>query len=296
MRPLINDFLQIHYPEEKYVVLQGSFARGDADSYSDIDLVVFNDLNSQKEFKFKNQLIQVQETSLKGANKLWEQRFWHEYQIIKDEQQFLFSFQQKIKQQYKEQSILSEVQENVQQFLTLTKQELFKRPYQSRLTILGAVGEAMAYRAWIDKNLLGNQEIFIYILDLIGEKTLRMLVPYEISADVQTLEKKLTKYRDYLENKRGVPPIYNSVIQKKLVANKLQRQREQTNSVAYSFWVLLAELLDLYWACQEPDLEMFIEGLPLDFQNLYGQCGVLPLQLEEYQNLELLCNQLLNQM
>lgn len=64
MRPLINDFLQIYYPEEKYVVLQGSYARGDADLYSDIDLVVFNDMSSQKEFKLKNQLIQVQETSL----------------------------------------------------------------------------------------------------------------------------------------------------------------------------------------------------------------------------------------
>jgi predicted nucleotidyltransferase len=296
---LTKQFLELSFPNETFVSIDGSTARGTADQYSDIDLTIYGDLKQQydKNIEFFGVIVQVHFATLPQLVQIhqdpWAFRFLTEMKIIKDRNDYLKTVKREAIEFFNsldgKQRMLKCVK-NIISDRIVAANRFYKvsRFYSATNAAMGAWSEAAFLHIYFTEGNLSTS----HVIPCIREddqlyRSFREHSSIRECSDINDFSPILHKLRAHLR-KRNVDASFDlDPLQEKLVEHKNQRFIQNGNLINLQ-WQMYGEALWLYFCIDEQTtFEQFYEGLSTELKQGLSLIGFIPL---EKQHIDGLCN------
>ncbi|MCL1631965.1 VOC family protein [Sporolactobacillus sp. CPB3-1] len=180
MIALAMDYVASFFPNERFVSIGGSIARGTADQYSDVDLTIYNHLKvtDDQNVEYRDIIIQIHFSSLPRIRSVckdpWANRFLSEIRVLRDKDNLLRNIHQEactfLNSSSAQKKMIYTVQEIVQHRILAAKRFYqIGRFYSATNAAMGSWSEAAFLYLYLAVSDLERAEAFYdQLLPLLG--------------------------------------------------------------------------------------------------------------------------------
>ncbi|WP_062049818.1 nucleotidyltransferase domain-containing protein [Bacillus sp. JCM 19034] len=281
------------------VTVGGSVGRGEADSYSDIDLTVYTDhlLNEQKYDEFyQGEIVQVDflPTSQKAVRKMivqfpWEHRFLFEQIVIKDHlhnDEQLLKWAKAYLQSREAKRRMCRSVENVVRERQTYGVEAFARgsSYSANVALMGAWSEAGFLSLFVKENELATGKLLSHVKHHSNYSLLLENSPFSNEIPVGDLLLIVNHFRHYLKEEghlyHELDRIHDYICERKV--NRLM-ELDETDQIR---WILYGEAVSLYFGTAKgKSLDEYVLSLPNGLRQDLRHVGFSPLNEKQVKGL-----------
>ncbi|WP_228409540.1 nucleotidyltransferase domain-containing protein [Radiobacillus deserti] len=291
-----------------YAGVGGSVGRGEADEYSDLDLIVYTNTSVPKnnlDVLYNGEIIQLDILDIaKIPNEQeilefpWDYRFLSEMSIIKDNDGLLSDIIKSATNYFNsydgKKKLLEQVSNIVRERIEFANKCLDEnRLYSANIASMGAWAEAGFLYLFVNYNLLSTGGL-IPVLEKLNNHIERFknVSPFSMEGELSDVSLILSSFRQHL---RDQGHLYNdlSEVHDTLCDRKIKRlliNKERLNLL----WQIYGEAVGLYFETSNGlSLEKYFQDLPISLQNGLSKIGFIPLNKNKVNELSNLSKELL---
>lgn len=282
-------------------LISGSVARGEADSFSDVDITIYtNDktVTGQFNLEYKGEILQI---AIMRSNRLptqemvyhspWDYRFLVESLILTDTNSYIYNLREVAKEYLVSekgmQKMLDDVSNIVRKRTNFAKGRLKeKNNFSAAHAAMGAWAEAAFLHLFFMKNSVSTGEIIPNIHKICGHyQEFASAVPFPAKGSNIGLAKKINQFRSYLRQKGHSFEFGLSPLQDRLCDQKAQRMMISREPLSLK-WQLYGEAFWLYMETSNGlAIEPYVRRLPLKLQQDLEDIGLASLEDSKVLNL-----------
>ncbi|MGE8204524.1 nucleotidyltransferase domain-containing protein [Heyndrickxia sp. NPDC080065] len=292
-----------------YSSIGGSTARGEADEYSDIDLVIYLENDStigEQNLIYDGELIQIE---MKHRNELpdknditafpWDYRFLNELLIMRDVDGRFKQIKGWAMEYFSSKEGKAQVFNQVAKLVADRNGYALKylktnKMYSALHAALGAGAEAALLYQFFAFNDLSTGTLIRNIGKIKSHfHTFQAAAPFSMNIDPSKVSDTLSHYREYLRNQNYTCDFALSRIQDQLFERKAKRLIE-SKEIYNLLWQAYAEGVWLYFeTCNGKDFENYFNELPSDIQEDLSIIGFVSLSEDKIMTICQLSEELL---
>ncbi|WP_019413958.1 nucleotidyltransferase domain-containing protein [Paenisporosarcina sp. TG20] len=292
-----------------YACVGGSVGRGDADTYSDIDLTVYSNDNfpsSKMDILTSGEIIQLEIVHISDIpneqailHSPWEYRFIIEQEIIKDTNGSYRELQEAATAYFNstngKNKIIDQVSKIVRERIKFAIESIETKNYHSaNFAAMGAWSEAGFLYLFMNHNTLSTGSLFPQIEKLIQHiHDFKSVAPFSLTEDLTNVPQILRNFRKYLRE-QGQAYSDLSKVHDTLCDRKIQRLLTNKDTLNL-LWQMYGEAVGLYFETSNGvPIEQYLHDLPFSLQKGLSKIGFVPLSNHQITELCRLSEELLS--
>lgn len=305
---LAGDFVDELNLDVVYACVGGSVGRGEADEYSDIDLIVYTNTFFPKnnlDVLYNCEIIQLDildEDKIPNQQEIiqnpWDYRFLSEMSIIKDKDG-LFSDSIKSATNYfnsnaGKKKLLEQVSTIVRERIEFANECLEEnRLYSANIAAMGAWAEAAFLYLFLKHNSLATGSLIPMLGKLDNHiERFKSVSPFSIEGELSDVSLILSSFRKHLREHghlyNDLSEVHDTLCDRKI--KRLLNNNERLNLL----WQMYGEAVGLYFETSNGlSLEQYLKDLPISLQKGLSKVGFVPLNKNNVKELSNLSNELL---
>lgn len=284
------DYVASFFPNERFVSIGGSIARGTADQYSDVDLTIYNHLKvtDDQNVEYRDIIIQIHFSSLPRIRSVckdpWANRFLSEIRVLRDKDNLLRNIHQEactfLNSSSAQKKMIYTVQEIVQHRILAAKRFYqIGRFYSATNAAMGSWSEAAFLYLYLAEGSVSTSRLIPCI-----RKDQHLYHAFRTHGSICECQKgtdfspMLHRLRTYLRAQKVEAPFDLDPLQEQLVEQKNKRYIQSGDCFNLQ-WQMYGEALWLFF-CLDDSLpfEYYYGQLPSALQKGLRQIGFVPLE------------------